>query len=357
MEPVVQVEGLTKRFRVKTKKTGLAASARALFRPTYRTVEAVRAIDFSIEPGEVLAFIGPNGAGKSTTIKLITGILHPDAGSVRVLGLDPHRERRALAYRVGTVFGQKSQLWFHLPPADSFALLGSIYDMEKKELASRVAFLTEVFEIGDFLDQPVRKLSLGQRIRCEIAASLLHGPEILFLDEPSIGLDVVVKQRIRDLIGRINEEEGVTIFLTSHDAGDIEKICRRAMVINHGTIVWDGTVKEMKYSLLNKRVVDVKMDGPAQIEMDGVTILKRKAYSLKIEVDLGVASTEDVIARLMHQSAIQDITITSTPMEEVISHIYGRGDNREDGSVVSPAARETVSSDGPTHGAPPGESS
>ncbi len=325
MEPAIQVQGLRKEFRLRTKQPGLKASIRGLLRPEYRTVEAVRSISFQIEPGEVLAFIGPNGAGKSTTIKLITGILYPDAGTIRVLGLDPHRSRKALAYRIGTVFGQKSQLWFHLPPADSFQLLGSIYDMSRKQTQTRVGFLSEVFEIGDLMDQPVRKLSLGQRIRCEMAASLIHSPQILFLDEPSIGLDVVVKQRIRDLIGRINREEGVTIFLTSHDAGDIEKICRRAMVINHGSIVWDGSVKELKYSLLNRRIVDVKMDGPATIEMPGVTVVKRKEYALKLDVDLSIATTESVITALMRQSAIQDITISSAPMEEVISHIYARG--------------------------------
>ena len=325
MEPVVEVRGLTKRFRSRVKQEGLKASLAGLVRPEHRTVEAVRGIDFAIEKGEILAFIGPNGAGKSTTIKLITGILHPDAGSVEVLGLDPHRQRRTLAYRIGTVFGQKSQLWFHLPPADSFHLLGTIYDLSREETRRRIDFLCEVFELRDFMDQPVRKLSLGQRIRCEMAGSLIHDPEILFLDEPSIGLDVVVKQRIRDLILRINEERGVTIFLTSHDAGDIEKICRRAMVINHGAIVWDGSVKEMKYSLLNKRVLAVRLDGPVAIDLPGVEVVKQKDYSVKLEVDLDIQSTEAVIVELMRQGSIQDITISSTPMEEVISHIYGKG--------------------------------
>jgi ABC-2 type transport system ATP-binding protein len=324
VEPVIQVTNLRKHFRIRTKTAGLGASIRSLVRPEYRVLEAVRDIGFSVEPGEVLAFIGPNGAGKSTTIKLITGILYPDGGTVSVLGQNPHRNRKALAYRIGTVFGQKSQLWFHLPPADSFHLLGTIYDLTRAETDRRVDFLCDVFEIRDLLDQPVRKLSLGQRIRCEMAASLIHRPQILFLDEPSIGLDVVVKQRIRDLIGRINREEGVTIFLTSHDAGDIEKICRRAMVINHGRIVWDGTVKEMKYSLMNRRIVEVKMDGPAVVDMAGVTVIKQKEYSLKLSIDLSVASTESVIASLMRQSGIQDITISLPPMEEVISHIYER---------------------------------
>ena len=322
MSTAVSVENLTKTFRIRAKESGLRASIRSLFRPEFRDVQAVNDISFAIDEGEVVAFIGPNGAGKSTTIKLITGILFPDGGTASVLGLDPHKDRRELAYSIGTVFGQKSQLWFHLPPSDSFQLLGTIYDLARNETRRRIDFLSEVFEIRDLMDQPVRKLSLGQRIRCEMAASMIHRPRILFLDEPSIGLDVVVKQRVRDLIARINREENVTIFLTSHDAGDIEKICRRAMVINSGQIVWDGTVKEMKYSLLNKRIVEVKMDGPATIEMPGVEVLKQKEYSLKIEVDLGTATTESVIAALMRQSSILDITISSTPMEEVISHIY-----------------------------------
>ncbi len=322
MESIIEVRRLTKRFTTKVKKPGLAASLRGMVRPERREITAVDDISFQVPQGELLAFIGPNGAGKSTTIKLITGILYPDAGEITVLGMTPHRDRRQLAFRIGTVFGQKSQLWFHLPPADSFHLLGTIYDIPKRETERRIDSLAETFELGPFMDQPVRKLSLGQRIRCEMAASLIHEPEILFLDEPSIGLDVVVKQRIRSLIKRVNEERGVTIFLTSHDAGDIEKICRRAMVINHGRIVWDGSVKEMKYSLLNRRILAVRMDRPAELDLPGATVLKRKERSMKIEVDLSVTRTEAVIAELMRQASIEDITISSTPMEEVISHIY-----------------------------------
>ena len=329
METAVRTENLTKHFRTRVKAPGLSAAVRGVFRPTYKDVEAVRGLSFEIASGDLVAFIGPNGAGKSTTIKLISGILHPDGGQVEVLGLNPHKSRKALSRRIGTVFGQKSQLWYHLPPADSFRLLGAIYDLSDKETAKRVDELAEVFEIGELLTTPVRKLSLGQRIRCEIAASLLHRPDILFLDEPSIGLDVVVKQRIRDLIQRVNQERGVTIFLTSHDAGDIEKICRRAIVINHGSIVWDGSIKEMKYSFLNRRVLDLKLDGPVEIDMPGVEILKRKDYSAKLEVDVKVTSAEAVIAELMKRRSIVDITIGSTPMEEVIAHIYaGKGGGR-----------------------------
>ncbi len=322
MKEAITVERLTKRFRTKTKKAGLAAAVSGLFRPRYQSVTAVDDLSFTVEQGDILAFIGPNGAGKSTTIKLITGILYPDEGSIRVLGLDPHRSRKELAYRIGTVFGQKSQLWFHLPPSDSFRLLAGIYDVPRAAAEARVKELAEVFEIGPFLDVPVRKLSLGQRIRCEIAASLIHEPEVLFLDEPSIGLDVVVKQRIRDLILKINRERGTTIFLTSHDAGDIEKICRRALVINEGRIIWKGSINEMKYSLLNRRVISVKTDSAFTMEMPGVAVLKQKEYSAKLEVDLAVTSLEAVIQKILVSNSIRDITITNTPMEEVITMIY-----------------------------------
>jgi ABC-2 type transport system ATP-binding protein len=188
----INVENLTKTFRTRVKREGFGESVKSLFKGSYRDIEAVRDVSFTVQAGEMLAFIGPNGAGKSTTIKMLTGILYPTSGKMDVLGLNPSRDRVKLSYRIGTVFGQKSQLWFHLPPMDSFRLLGSIYDMDKEQYKKRIGMLIDMFEIGPFADQPVRKLSLGQRVRCEIAASLLHAPEIVFLDEPTIGLDVVV---------------------------------------------------------------------------------------------------------------------------------------------------------------------
>ena len=325
MAKAIEVAGLKKDFTSRVKAQGFGASVKGLIAPKYRTINAVQDISFDVEEGDILAFIGPNGAGKSTTIKLITGILFPSAGSVSVLGMNPHKQRKALSYHIGTVFGQKSQLWYHLPPIDSLALLGSIYDLPKKQTKDRIDFLADLFELGSFLDQPVRKLSLGQRIRCEIAGSLIHSPKILFLDEPSIGLDVVVKQRIRDLILKINREENTTIFLTSHDAGDIEKICKRALVINHGTLVWEGTIKDMKYSLLNKRVIDVKTDQRLDIEIPGVTVVKSKEYSAKLEVELSETTVEEVIQQIMKRVGIKDITISNIPMEEIISMIYQGG--------------------------------
>jgi ABC-2 type transport system ATP-binding protein len=324
MEPALKVSRLTKVFRVRQKQPGLSGALKSLFSPVDRTVRAVDDISFQVERGEILAFIGPNGAGKSTTIKLITGILYPTSGAVEVLGMDPHRRRRALAYRIGTVFGQRSQLWFHLPPLDSLRLLADIYDVEPGEARRRIDQLTELFAIKEYLKTPVRKLSLGERMRCEIAASLLHKPEILFLDEPTIGLDVVIKQTIRDLIRRINNEENTTIFLTSHDAGDIEKICRRAIVINHGRVVWDDTIKSMKYSFLKKKVIDLRLESPFTLRIPGVEVLKTKDYAAKLEVDLERAELETVISKIMRSNKVLDITISNPPMEEIITMIYGK---------------------------------
>lgn len=323
MEKIIRVHNLKKRFKTRVKAAGLGAAIKSLFAREYKEITAVNNISFEVAKGEILAFIGPNGAGKSTTIKLITGILFPDSGEISLLGMNPHKQRRQIAYRIGTVFGQKSQLWFHLPPEDSFYLLGSIYDIDKKRLKTKIAQLTEIFEIGDFVRQPVRKLSLGQRIRCEMAASLLHEPEILFLDEPSIGLDVVVKQRIRDLIQKINQEEGVTVFLTSHDVGDIEKICKRVIVVNNGEIVRDGSIKEMKYTLLNKRIIDLKLaEKDITLEREGVVLLKAKDYAAKLEVDLNVVSLDTVLQEILQKSAVQDMTIQNIPMEQIIAMIY-----------------------------------
>ena len=196
----------------------------------------------------MLAFIGPNGAGKSTTIKMLTGILYPDGGNVKVLGLDPTKRRKQLAYQIGTVFGQKEQLWTHLTPYDNFRFFGAIYDIPDREIERRIGELAETFELLAFLNTPVRNLSLGQRIRCEIAASLIHKPKVLFLDEPTIGLDPVVKENIRTLIRQMNRDFHTTVFLTSHDIGDIERLCRRVIIVNSGKIVLDDSMEHLKFS-------------------------------------------------------------------------------------------------------------
>ncbi len=244
----IKVEDLSKTFRIKRKEKGMRGSVKAIFHPQTEEIHAVNAVSFAVEEGEMLAFIGPNGAGKSTTIKMLTGILYPDGGRVEVLGIDPTKKRRQLAYRIGTVFGQKEQLWTHLTPYDNFRFFGAIYDLSERETEARIAELAERFELGGFIDTPVRNLSLGQRIRCEIVASLIHRPMVLFLDEPTIGLDPVVKENIRSLIRQMNRDFHTTVFLTSHDIGDIERLCRRVIIVNSGKIVLDDSMEHLKFS-------------------------------------------------------------------------------------------------------------
>ena len=233
----IKAEGLSKTFRVKVKEKGMRGSIRAILHPQMRDVRAVDNVSFAVEEGEMLAFIGPNGAGKSTTIKMLTGIL---------------KSRKQLAYRIGTVFGQKEQLWTHLTPYDNFRFFGAIYDLSDRETETRIAELADRFGLDAFINTPVRNLSLGQRIRCEIVASLIHKPSVLFLDEPTIGLDPVVKENIRELIKQMNREYHTTIFLTSHDVGDIEKLCKRIIIVNMGKIVLDDSMEHLKRCYLER---------------------------------------------------------------------------------------------------------
>ncbi len=324
MELSVEVHDLRKVFRAKEKPPGLTGSLRSLVAPSYRDVEAVQSINFALEAGEVVAFIGPNGAGKSTTIKMLTGILYPTGGSASVLGLVPWQERQRLAYKIGAVFGQRSQLWYHLPPMESFELLARIYELDGADYRSRLSALVDQFDISSFLHTPVRKLSLGERMRCEVVGSLLHRPEVLFLDEPTIGLDVVSKQRIRDLLRTMNAHEGTTVFLTSHDAGDVEQLCKRVIVINQGTVVFDDTVSALKRRFIRSRVIELKLAEPGFfIEWPGVKILRSEDYAIALEVDVAVQSVEAVVSYMVANCRVADLTIADPPMEEIIAAIYG----------------------------------
>ena len=262
MQPAVQLSRVSKSFRVRRARGGgMSARARDLFRPLTETVHALDGLSFSIAPGERVAFIGPNGAGKSTTLKVLAGILRPDAGDVRVLGFIPSSERRRLAFHIGTVFGQRSQLWYQLPPRDTFELLGRVYEIDRRQHRRRIAMLTTLFELDGLVDTPVRHLSLGERMRCEVVASLLHSPRLLFLDEPTIGLDVAAKAVIRDLLRTESERERVTLLLTSHDTGDIERVCGRVIVINHGRLLWDGPVAALRSAVTgNGALEDAPLD-------------------------------------------------------------------------------------------------
>lgn len=319
---VIEVENLNKTFRVKIKEKGLKGSLKSIVKPKYKEIKAVNNISFNVEEGEVLAFIGPNGAGKSTTIKMLTGILYPDSGSIKVLGIDPTKQRKKLAYEIGTVFGQKEQLWMHLTVYDNFKFFGAIYDIPDKETEKIINELSELFELKDFINTPVRNLSLGQRIRCEIAASLIHRPKVLFLDEPTIGLDPVVKENIRKLIKKMNKEYKTTIFLTSHDISDIEKLCKRVIIINNGQIVMDDSMTNLKYHYMDKKIIEVKLN--EKIDLDGkkgINVLKQKGNSYKIEIDTSITDLTKVF-KLINPDNILDINISNTPLEEIISTIY-----------------------------------
>ncbi len=321
---IIQVHGLTKTFDTKIKAPGFSGSFQSMFRPQFKSVNAVDHVDFNVEQGEMLAFIGPNGAGKSTTIKMLTGILQPSEGSIDVMGYHPMNDRQSMSYHIGTVFGQKSQLWFHLPPEDSFRLLGKLYEIDDHTLKKRIAYLNDVFDIHDLLNIPVRKMSLGQRIRCEIAASLLHEPKIIFLDEPTIGLDVIVKQKIRDLIKTVNQEEKTTIFLTSHDAGDIDQLCKRVIVINHGNIVTDDTTANIKREYLGSKILKVKYAEKVILPKTQLPITPMDDYSIEVALDTRIFDIHDIITQLITYGKVLDITIEDPPLEEIIASIYQR---------------------------------
>ena len=322
---VIEVNNLCKDF-IGRKKITKPDGKKSLFKSEKTVKHAVDNISFSVEEGEAVAFIGPNGAGKSTTIKMLTGILYPTSGDISVLGLNPSKDRVKLSYSIGSVFGQKEQLWVHLTAYENFKFFGSIYDIKKQELEERIEHLAGIFDIKSFMDQPVKSLSLGQRMKCEMVASLLHNPKMLFFDEPTIGLDPIAKETLRKLIKKINRELGTTILFTSHDVGDIEEVCKRVIIINDGKIVLDDSMRNLKYHYLNKKLVEVNLKSNVKIkETEGIKVLKAKDTLYKIEVDMN-KSTMDELLGLFKADDLQDITISSTPLEDIIKTIY-RGGN------------------------------
>lgn len=318
----ISVKHLKKSFKVKEKEEGFKGSLKTIFNPSYKVINAVDDVSFKVEEGEIIAFIGPNGAGKSTTIKMLTGILYPDGGSIEVLGIDPTKARRKLVYEIGTVFGQKEQLWMHLTAYDNFKFFGAIYDIPEKETEKRINELCKLFDLEEFINRPVRNLSLGQRIRCEIVASLIHKPKILFLDEPTIGLDPVVKDNIRKLIKKMNKEYNTTIFLTSHDITDIEKLCKRVIIVNDGKIVMDDSMTNLKYHYMDKKIVEVKLKNSVDFkEVDGIRVLKGKENNFRIEINTNIIDLSNFL-KIINPENILDINISNTPLEDIISEIY-----------------------------------
>lgn len=325
MNEVIRVENLKKIFQTKNKEQGLKGSIKSIFKPNIKEVLAINNISFKVKRGEIVGFIGPNGAGKSTTIKTLIGILFPTSGKVSVLGYTPWEKRQDLAFKIGSVFGQKPQLWYHLPPIDTFNLMSKIYELDEKEYKDRLNYLVSIFEI-DYLNTPVRKLSLGQRMRAEIVASLLHKPEIIFLDEPTIGLDIIAKQRIRDLILELNKTDNTTIFLTSHDMDDVEMLCKRAIIINHGTIVFDNTIEKLKKDYIQSKEIEIKFPkAPKNFSFDGATITHSDKYSMKIRFDTKNGKIHDLISYLTRNFEVLDINVSDPSIEEIIAKIYRSG--------------------------------
>jgi ABC-2 type transport system ATP-binding protein len=323
MSQVIAVQELRKVYRRIRRRRGSFGALKGLFSPDYQTQDAVSGVSFAVSEGERVAIIGPNGAGKSTTLKMLSGVLQPTSGAAEVLGLTPWRQRRALAYGIGVVFGQRSQLWAELPARDAFALLRRIYDQDVDVFRRRLGELTERFGLADILDQPVRQLSLGQRMRCEITASLLHGPKLLFLDEPTIGLDITAKAAIRDFIREQSRKAGQTVLLTSHDTRDIELVCERVIVINEGRIVVDQPVADLRRRFLGRKVVTILSAAPSvAVNLPGVTRRASEAHTTILVVDTARVRIEQVIGTALAQGGIDDVAIEDPPMEEVIREIY-----------------------------------
>jgi ABC-2 type transport system ATP-binding protein len=324
---VIEVRGLCKDYRVAVHHRGFGGAFKNLFEPRSETVHAVNEIDFQIGSGEFVGFIGPNGAGKSTTIKILTGVLEPTGGTATVDGLVPRRDRIAHTRRIGVVFGQRTQLWWDLPVVESYDLLRAIYSVPRSEYDAQLGRLTELLGLGELLNRPVRKLSLGQRMRCELAAALLHAPSLLFLDEPTIGLDVVAKETIRRFLRAENEERGTTILLTTHDLADIERLCPRMILIDHGSVVYDGELDAIRRRFGAERRLHVEFEGPAPTDdlPSGVVEEERAEERLVLRFRRDEVPSASIIAWLAERQAIADLTLQEPPIERIVGEIYRRG--------------------------------
>ena len=319
---MIQLENISKTFRVARREAGLKAAAKALFRKEYTEIKALQNVTFTIGDGEMVGYIGPNGAGKSSTIKIMSGVMMPDSGSCVINGRVPWKERKEHVREIGVVFGQRSQLWWDVPVIDSFELLRDIYRVEQQAYGRNLRELTELLDLGDIVRTPVRQLSLGQRMRCEIAASLLHDPEILFLDEPTIGLDAVSKIAVRDFIRTVNREKGTTVILTTHDMQDIEALTERILLIGKGQILLDGSLSALKSRYSTKRTLTVDYDGNALREMEHITVLQDHCGHAKLLIDTAEISVSQAIAAISAQAEIRDLSVTGESVEETVVSLY-----------------------------------
>jgi ABC-2 type transport system ATP-binding protein len=322
-DPVVHVSELTKIFRVPEREAGLRAAAKSLVRRKWREVRAVDAISFEIGPGEVVGFLGPNGAGKTTTLKMLSGLLYPSSGEARVLGHIPSRREKDYLRQITLVMGNRNQLQWDLPAVDSFELNRAIYRLRREDFVAMRDEMIELLDIGDLIRKPVRNLSLGERMKVEVVGSLLHRPRVLFLDEPTIGLDITMQKRIRTFIAEYNRRHGASVLLTSHYMADVVALCKRVIVIHHGHILFDGNLSELSDRFAAYKTIDVDLaDGSAKLEEYG-DVLERAGDRVKLRVPK--ADTPRIAARLLSEQQIADLTIEDPPIEDVIELVFAEG--------------------------------
>lgn len=327
---MIEVKNLRKEFKMNKKYPGFKGAIKSFFSTEYTNKVAVDDISFKINDGEIVGYIGANGAGKSTTIKMMTGILTPSSGEILVNGKVPYKNRQDNAKDIGVVFGQKTQLWWDLPLSETFSLLKDIYEVDEKDFKERMDFLNEVLDLEPFMLSPVRTLSLGQRMRADLAAAFIHNPKVIYLDEPTIGLDVVVKDNVRKAIKKINEEFGTTVILTTHDLNDIEELCSRIIMIDAGKLIYDGGLKEIKdkYGYITNIEVQLKQKVDlAEVEfikeLDKENIeLNFEENKLKITFNKNNVTTTDIMGSLMAKFELVDFSINETSVEEIVKKIY-----------------------------------
>lgn len=320
---MIKLEGISKSYKIAKRQAGLRQAAKALFHREYTVIEALKEISFTVNPGEIVGYIGPNGAGKSTTIKIMSGILVPDTGRCTIMGYTPWKDRTHYVKNIGVVFGQRSQLWWDVPVIDSFELLKDIYKVPQQDYKSTKDLLIETLELQTIIDSPVRQLSLGQRMRCEIAASLIHNPNILFLDEPTIGLDAVSKIAVRQFIKTINQEKGVTVILTTHDMNDIEALAERVILIGKGRLLYDGQLAELRKRFGTQKTITAEYQRTTNtIQIQGTSILSWSPERTVLSIDSAAAKTSDIITQLTAQVDLLDVTIESQPIEDIIVQLY-----------------------------------